>query len=180
MCSSMSTDQLCVVFGNVRESLTRWEKIIPVNKKWREKMRPDFSKCDFSYVVWSQRASWRKSELWSLININNRADISLRPSQQLLSTANVWLQTAINISYTNFHYIQQFGRKSCKIAIESELQNFSPETSPSFHAAPGDHMVHGQFHFQSRLKNLRLDCYCNYKIKNYRYTGFPLEFRINL
>jgi hypothetical protein len=37
----MSTDQLCVIFGNVRESLTQWKKgvkkIIPANKKWREK-----------------------------------------------------------------------------------------------------------------------------------------------
>jgi hypothetical protein len=27
------------------------KKIIPANKKWREKMHPDFSKCDCSYVV---------------------------------------------------------------------------------------------------------------------------------
>jgi hypothetical protein len=29
-------------------------------------MRPDFSKCDYSYVVRSHRASRKKSELWSL------------------------------------------------------------------------------------------------------------------
>jgi hypothetical protein len=66
ICNSMSTDQLCVVFGNVRESWTQWKKrvkkIIPANKKWREKMRPDFSKCDCSYVVWSVRAG---KKLWS-------------------------------------------------------------------------------------------------------------------
>jgi hypothetical protein len=48
---------------SVSESWTPWKKgvkkIIPANKKWREKMRPDFSKCDCSYVIWSHHASWK-------------------------------------------------------------------------------------------------------------------------
>jgi hypothetical protein len=64
---ALSTDQLCLVFGNVHESQTPWKKggkkLIQVDQKWREKMRPDFSKCDYSYVVRSHRASRKKSEL---------------------------------------------------------------------------------------------------------------------
>jgi hypothetical protein len=32
-------------------------------------MWPDFFKCDCSYVVRSHRASWKKSEFWSLFKI---------------------------------------------------------------------------------------------------------------
>jgi hypothetical protein len=39
---ALSTDQLCLVFGNVQESRTPWKKgrkkLIPVDQKWREKM----------------------------------------------------------------------------------------------------------------------------------------------
>jgi hypothetical protein len=40
--TALSTDQLCLVFGNVHESRTQWKKggkkLIPVYQKWQEKM----------------------------------------------------------------------------------------------------------------------------------------------
>jgi hypothetical protein len=69
ICNSMSTDQFCVVFGNVHESYSvekRGKNIIPDNKKWREK-------CDLIFLnataaTWSDRTVRAgKKELRSLI-----------------------------------------------------------------------------------------------------------------